>query len=83
MLLQLSEKEGMLFYKVVEKLADEKDLHESTIRWNLSKLRDAGLFIAGNQYNKGIPLELTVSGKMIASQYAETIKNGGNLGNEH
>jgi len=83
MLLHLSENEGMLFYKVVDKLADERELHESTIRWNLNKLRKAGLFTAGNKNNKGIPLELTPSGKMVALQYAKAIKNGENIKNEH
>jgi len=39
---------------------------KSTVRWNLRGLREAGLIVAGDKENKGIPVTLTEMGKTLA-----------------
>jgi len=64
--------EGSLYYQVVQRIASEEGIPASTVRWNLNRLRDANLIIAGDKYNKGIPLQLTDAGRLIASLYEES-----------
>lgn len=65
LLSKLVENEGLLYYRLVQKLSC--DLHEppSTIRWNIRKLRDAGLIVAGTRNNKGVPVKTTLAGRLV------------------
>jgi DNA-binding MarR family transcriptional regulator len=72
LLLTLRENEGLLYYQVVQSISSEQGIPASTVRWNLNKLRNADLVIAGDKDNKGIPMQLTSSGRLIASLYEES-----------
>ncbi len=61
--------EGLLYHKLVQRLNQEYMLPPSTVRWNLNKLRDAKLILAGNQEKKGIPVRLTKEAKLIITVY--------------
>jgi len=67
-------REGMLFHKLVEDISATYRVPPSTVRWNLSKLRDTKLIIAGDQNSKGIPVQLTEEAKFIIST-AKTINS--------
>jgi len=69
MLSRLKESEGMLYYRIVEKFSEEYEIPESTVRWNLNRLRDAELIISGNKKHRGIPVELTPPGRIITSLF--------------
>jgi DNA-binding transcriptional ArsR family regulator len=68
MMLQIvSEVQGETLYTtLIEKVSDELEIPKSTVRWNLKGLRDAGLIEAGNRENKGIPVRLTETGRIMA-----------------
>jgi DNA-binding transcriptional ArsR family regulator len=72
LLLKIEENEGLFYYKLIKKLSKETGLPESTVRWNLNRLRSAKLVITGDKNNKGVPVKLTERGKMIALAF----KNG-------
>jgi len=63
-LAKVKENSGLLFYQLVNKLSGELHVPKSTVRWNISKLRDYGMIIAGNKNFKGVPVELTEKGKI-------------------
>jgi|YelNatPaOPRAMG01_1025707.scaffolds.fasta_scaffold02909_3 DNA-binding MarR family transcriptional regulator len=75
-LAKVKENSGLLFYQLVNKLSGELHVPKSTVRWNISKLRDYGMIIAGNKNSKGIPVELTEKGKIALL----VIKENGLLG---
>ncbi|MCX6822191.1 MAG: hypothetical protein NTW30_05445 [Candidatus Aenigmarchaeota archaeon] len=50
---------------LVENLSISHDIPPSTLRWNLKKLIELNLIVAGNSKNKGIPVKLTDSGKFV------------------
>ena len=50
---------------LVEVLSRNYSIPASTLRWNIKKLVELNLITAGNSKNKGIPVELTDSGKFI------------------
>ena len=50
---------------LIERLSEKHNIPPSTLRWNLKRLVDSGLIIAGNSKNKGIFVKLTESGKLI------------------
>lgn len=77
LLSRLAENEGLLYYRLVQKLS--RDLHQppSTIRWNIGKLREAGLIVAGTRDNKGIPVKATSTGRLVL----RAARNGS--GNRH
>ncbi|MFQ6074617.1 MAG: hypothetical protein ACE5Z5_00585 [Candidatus Bathyarchaeia archaeon] len=68
----LNENEGLLYYQLVEKFSLKRGMPASTVRWNLNKLRDAGLVVAGDRYNKGVPVRLTEVGKKLADIFKNT-----------
>jgi DNA-binding MarR family transcriptional regulator len=72
LLLTLRENEGLLYYQVIRSISSEQGIPASTVRWNLNKLRSADLVRAGDKDNKGIPMQLTSSGRLIASLYEES-----------
>ena len=51
---------------LIQQLSDELDIPESTVRWNLKGLREADLINAGDKYNKGVPVSLTETGRIMA-----------------
>jgi DNA-binding MarR family transcriptional regulator len=61
---KIEENEGMLYYQLVDKLSQEEKLPKSTVRWNLKRLRETGMIIAGCKDNKGVPVKLTEKGRM-------------------
>lgn len=64
----LSEKyeEKNVYTVLIERLSLELGVPRSTVRWNLRGLREAGLIIAGDRENKGIPVGLTGMGRVLA-----------------
>lgn len=72
LLLTLRENEGLLYYQVVQSISSDHGIPASTVRWNLNKLRNADLVMAGDKDNKGIPMQLTSSGRLIAALYEES-----------
>jgi len=63
-LVKVKENNGLLFYQLVNKLSVELQVPKSTVRWNLSRLRDSGMVIAGNKDAKGVPIKLTEKGEI-------------------
>jgi len=55
-----------IYTDLIERLSEELKIPKSTVRWNLQGLRDANLIRAGDRRNKGIPVELTDAGRMMA-----------------
>ena len=72
-LLMVKKYEGVLYYELVQKISSENGLSPSTVRWNLNKLRDAKLIVAGDKDRKGSPVKLTEEARLIISVF--------NLGN--
>ncbi|MGB9714235.1 MAG: hypothetical protein ACPLZC_04560 [Candidatus Bathyarchaeales archaeon] len=64
LLSKIEENEGLLYYRLVDKVSQEQKLPKSTVRWNLTKLREAGLIVAGDKKSKGVPVELTEKGRI-------------------
>jgi DNA-binding transcriptional ArsR family regulator len=64
---KIEENEGLLYYQLVDKLSQEQKLPKSTVRWNLTKLRQTGLIVAGDRKNKGVLVELTEKGRIALS----------------
>jgi len=79
MLRWLSEgyKGSAIYTNLIERLSEELSIPRSTVRWNLQGLRDANLIRAGDRLNKGMPVELTDAGRMMAG----IISSGRGLGN--
>jgi DNA-binding transcriptional ArsR family regulator len=68
MLRIVSEVQGETLYTtLIERVSEELDIPRSTVRWNLKGLRDAGLIAAGDRDNKGVPVRLTETGRVMAS----------------
>jgi DNA-binding MarR family transcriptional regulator len=57
----------MVYTVLIKYLSKTLNIPKSTIRWNLKRLREAGLIVAGNYEKKGIPVDLTNIGKMMAN----------------
>jgi hypothetical protein len=72
LLLEIEKNEGLFYYQLVNKLSEEQRLPESTVRWNLNRLRNAMMIVAGDKNNKGVPVRLTEKGKIVVSAF----KNG-------
>jgi len=56
-----------VYTNLIKQLSEELGIPESTVRWNLRGLRDAELIYAGTKDNKGVPVQLTTMGKIMAS----------------
>jgi Mn-dependent DtxR family transcriptional regulator len=61
---KVRENSGLLFYQLVGKLSVELQVPKSTVRWNLGRLRDSGMIIAGDRDAKGVPVKLTEKGEI-------------------
>lgn len=57
--------EEMVYTVLIERLSLELGVPKSTVRWNLRGLREAGLIMAGDRENKGIPVGLTGMGRVL------------------
>ena len=55
-----------LYTTLIDRVSAELDIPKSTVRWNLKGLRDAGLIAAGDRDNKGVPVRLTETGRVMA-----------------
>ncbi len=78
LLSRMKENEGLLYYRLVEKIAAEQKMPASTVRWNLDRLRRAHLVVTGDRNDKGIPVRLTEFGKVVASAFESTsMERGG------
>ena len=56
-----------IYTNLICRLSEELKIPKSTLRWNLKGLREAGMIKAGDKNNKGLPVELTIKGKIMAS----------------
>jgi DNA-binding MarR family transcriptional regulator len=54
-----------LYTTLIDRVSEELNIPKSTVRWNLKGLRDAGLIAAGDRDNKGVPVRLTESGRVM------------------
>jgi len=63
--------EKAVYTVLIGHLSESLDIPKSTVRWNLRRLREAGLIRAGDRDNKGIPVDLTEMGSLIA-EYLST-----------
>ncbi len=61
-------KEGELcvYTTLIDKLSEELGIPQSTVRWSLRGLREAGFIVAGDRENKGVPVTLTEMGQTLA-----------------
>ena len=57
--------DGQLYTTLIDRLSVEMGIPQSTVRWNLKGLREAGLIQAGDRDNKGIPVCLTEKGRIM------------------
>ena len=60
------EDELCVYTVLIDLYSDELGIPKSTVRWNLRGLREAGLIVAGDRENKGIPVTLTEMGQTLA-----------------
>ena len=57
--------EETVYTTLIERVSGELNIPKSTVRWNLRGLREAGLIMAGDKENKGIPVRLTEKGRIM------------------
>ncbi|MDP2901229.1 MAG: hypothetical protein Q8O47_09705, partial [Candidatus Bathyarchaeota archaeon] len=55
-----------LYTTLIDRVSEELDIPRSTVRWSLKGLRDTGLIAAGDRDNKGVPVRLTETGRIMA-----------------
>ena len=60
------EDEFCVYTVLIDLYSVELRMPKSTVRWNLRGLREAGLIVAGDKENKGIPVTLTEMGQILA-----------------
>ena len=70
-LLIVQDYEGLLYTKVVKRISEKHMIPESTVRWNMNKLRDAELIVSGNIEKKGVPVTLTSLGRTMVSLFVD------------
>jgi hypothetical protein len=58
---------------LIEILSREFSMPMSTVKWNLSRLRELKIIIAGDKNNKGIPVRITLKGKMLLKIFNEKL----------
>ena len=64
----------MTFHALIGEISSRYELSPSTVRWNLSKLREVKLIVAGDQDNRGVPMQLTEEAKLIIQAYKTSRK---------
>ena len=62
--------EFCVYTVLIDRYSLAQRMPKSTVRWNLRGLREAGLIIAGDKENKGLPVALTEMGHTLA-EYLE------------
>ena len=65
--LTLHNVDDIVYTNLIKQLSMELEIPESTVRWNLRGLREAELINAGTKENKGIPVSLTMMGRIMSS----------------
>jgi DNA-binding transcriptional ArsR family regulator len=60
------EDELCVYTALIDLYSAELGIPKSTVRWNLRGLREAGLILAGDRENKGVPVALTEMGQTLA-----------------
>lgn len=60
-----------IYTKLIERISMDLEIAKSTVRWNLRGLREADLIKAGSKDNKGIPVSLTSTGRIMADYVIE------------
>jgi hypothetical protein len=65
--------EETLYTTLIDRVSDELEIPKSTVRWNLKGLRDSGLIAAGDRDNKGVPVRLTETGRVIVGLASSTV----------
>ncbi len=65
--LTTSYEDDEVYTNLIKQLSDELVIPESTVRWNLRGLREADLINAGTKDNKGVPVRLTMMGRLMAN----------------
>jgi hypothetical protein len=58
--------EFCIYTVLIDRYSLARRIPKSTVRWNLRGLREAGLIVAGDKENKGIPVALTEMGQTLA-----------------
>lgn len=58
--------EFCVYTVLIDRYSEEQRIPKSTVRWNLRGLREAGLIVAGDKENKGVPVALTEMGQTLA-----------------
>ena len=58
--------EFCVYTVLIDLYSEERRIPKSTVRWNLRGLREAGLIVAGDKENKGVPVALTEMGQTLA-----------------
>jgi Fe2+ or Zn2+ uptake regulation protein len=58
--------EFCVYTTLIDLYSEELGIPRSTVRWNLRGLREAGLIVAGDRENKGVPVALTEMGQTLA-----------------
>ena len=58
--------EFWVYTVLIDRFSNELGIPKSTVRWNLRGLREAGLIVAGDKENKGVPVSLTEMGQTLA-----------------
>ena len=58
--------EFCIYTVLIDRYSLARRIPKSTVRWNLRGLREAGLIVAGDKENKGIPVALTEMGQILA-----------------
>lgn len=61
---EVNKNSGLLYYQLIDKISCDQCIPKSTVRWNLEKLRESGMIVAGNKEVKGVPVRLTEKGKL-------------------
>ncbi len=65
--LNLNKECKTIYTNLICRLSEELSIPKSTLRWNLKGLRESGMIKACDKNNKGLPVELTTKGKIMAS----------------
>ena len=63
-------RERAVYTVLIDRLSEDLDIPKSTVRWNLRRLREAGLIRAGDRDNKGVPVGLTEVGRLVVEHIA-------------
>jgi hypothetical protein len=56
-----------VYTNLIQKISHELEIPESTVRWNMRRLREADFIEAGTKENKGLLVTLTTKGRIMAN----------------